>query len=80
MQILTTEELHGVRCDCNSPSCSGEIFFHATCHPHSGTWTSYDDDHRYLTISCAECGNNIARILLPVLPIKSSGSVAGDAL
>lgn len=65
METLTTENLRGMRCDCDSPECSGEIFFHAGCHPHAGTWTAYDPDTHTLTISCADCGNKIVRILLP---------------
>jgi hypothetical protein len=78
MQILTTEELRGVRCDCDDPRCTGEIYFHGACHPHAATWTAYDGDHNCLTIECAQCGTKITRILLT--PTKSPESNTGDTL
>jgi hypothetical protein len=80
MEILTLDQLRGIRCQCNSPDCTGEIFFHATCHPESGTWTSYDGDHHWLTIACAQCDTKIARILLPSSPANSPDSNTGGTL
>jgi len=65
VEILTIEDLRGQRCDCGSQDCSGAIYFHPHCHPNAGTWTSYDDVHRWLNTQCRECGEAVLRILLP---------------
>jgi DNA-directed RNA polymerase subunit RPC12/RpoP len=79
MEIHTIQTLREIRCDCGSPDCWGEIFFLCPCHPHAGTLTGYDDQNRWLTIECTECGEKIMRILLQSSPAKSSDSNTGDA-
>jgi hypothetical protein len=50
---------------CNEPECDqcgeteGGLYLHAKCHMSSPTWAILDGEK--LTITCAECGKEVAR-------------------
>lgn len=51
------------RMGCQSPDCVSdhdEFYFHSRCHREAPAWVSYL--HGVLTISCAQCKSEIAKI------------------
>jgi len=62
---LYREDIEQFRCDfpgCPETPHTDEIYFHPRCHLESPTWAHYRGD--VLTIECAQCGREVATIVV----------------